>query len=292
MHKYLRAVGFYSTYNRQAEKLLLKRMEEEFTFSSSYVDQNGEEQAEIEVSLLPDAGVILQGTLDNHQGFHRDFYYPYVRNEEITVAAPIEIDHKIDQDSYTCMCDDLRVGISLIFHMSNSFEFARDKKKLEDIEGCCLSAFSIKGKILIPLKKTEKEVEVTKTARSKNLELMEAARKGDEKAMESLSLQDMNNYAFINRRLEEDKEDLYSILDTLFMPIGVECDEYSILGTLIKVEELTNKWTEETVYRLTVECNDLQFPVMINSRDLLGVPEVGRRFRGDIWMQGCVKFKE
>ena len=135
-------------------------------------------------------------------------------------------------------------------------------------------------------------MEVTKTARTKNLELMEAARKGDEKAMESLSLQDMNNYAFISRRLEQDKDDLYSILDTLFMPIGVECDEYSILGTILQVEKLTNKWTEETVFRLTVECNDLQFPIMINSRDLLGVPEVGRRFRGDIWMQGSVKFKE
>ena len=39
-----------------------------------------------------------------------------------------------------------------------------------------------------------------------------------------------------------------------------------------------------------LERNDVEFDVCINAKDLLGLPEVGRRFKGNIWMQGTVEF--
>ena len=33
------------------------------------------------------------------------------------------------------------------------------------------------------------------------------------------------------------KEDLYSIIDSCFMPCGVECDQYSIIGEIKEVEK-------------------------------------------------------
>ena len=121
---------------------------------------------------------------------------------------------------------------------------------------------------------------------------MEAAKRGDENALETLTWQEMNNYAIINKRILYDKEDLYSVLDTLFMPFGVECDEYSILGNILEVKKLQNKWTEEGMYLLKIECNDLKFPVLIHEKDLIGIPEPGRRFKGDIWMQGNVLYND
>ncbi len=51
-----------------------------------------------------------------------------------------------------------------------------------------------------------------------------------------------------------------------------------------------NKYTKETIYQLRLECNDMNLDVCINKEDLLGEPEVGRRFKGTIWLQGHINF--
>lgn len=61
-------------------------------------------------------------------------------------------------------------------------------------------------------------------------QLIEAARRGDEDAIESLTLEDMDTYTTISRRIQ--KEDVFSLVDTYFMPYGVECDQYSVLGEI------------------------------------------------------------
>ena len=85
-------------------------------------------------------------------------------------------------------------------------------------------------------------------------------------------------------------EYLYSIVDTCFMPTGMECDQYSIIGDILEVNKLHNTLTNEAMWQFLIECNDVQFGVLINQSDLLGEPTVGRRFKGDVWLQGCVDF--
>ena len=48
--------------------------------------------------------------------------------------------------------------------------------------------------------------------------------------------------------------------------------------------------TNEEVYELRIACNDLEIDVCINTSDLMGEPEVGRRFKGVIWLQGSIHF--
>ena len=86
------------------------------------------------------------------------------------------------------------------------------------------------------------------------------------------------------------KEDLYSIVDSSFMPSGIECDQYSVIGEIRKIEEKKNQITKEIVYDLTLECSDMIFHVGIAKIDLIGEPKIGRRFKGQIWMQGVAKF--
>ena len=74
------------------------------------------------------------------------------------------------------------------------------------------------------------------------------------------------------------------------MPFGIACDEYSVLGTIIDFEDTVNSYTGEELCLLKLECNDLIFDVCINKKDLFGEPAIGRRFQGNIWMQGCVEF--
>ena len=126
-------------------------------------------------------------------------------------------------------------------------------------------------------------------ARDRN-NLLEAAKKGDEDAMETLTIEDIDLYSQVSRRAM--KEDLYSIVDSSFMPCGIECDQYSIIGEITGIEIRENRVSGEMVYDLTISCSDMLFHVGIAQKDLMGEPKVGRRFKGQIWMQGTAKFAE
>ena len=100
----------------------------------------------------------------------------------------------------------------------------------------------------------------------------------------------MDTYTMISKKIQ--KEDVFSIVDTYFMPYGVECDQYSVLGEILSSEKIQNNLSGEQVYRMTINCNDLIFDLCINEEDLMGEPEAGRRFKGTIWMQGYINFPE
>mgnify|MGYP002508965657 CR=1 FL=1 len=55
-------------------------------------------------------------------------------------------------------------------------------------------------------------------------QLIAAARKGDEDAIESLTLEDMDIYSTISKKILT--EDVFSLVDTYFMPYGVETAIY------------------------------------------------------------------
>ena len=151
-----------------------------------------------------------------------------------------------------------------------------------------LAALSTKGTIMMPINKSEKDLIRNKQVSINRSQLLNAARKGDEEAIESLTLDDMDTYTTISKKIH--KEDLFSLVDTYFMPYGVECDHYSILAEIVDCNLIRNKLTEEEIYLMTVNCNDMVFDLCINKEDLYGEPQVGRRFKGIIWMQGYINF--
>ena len=189
------------------------------------------------------------------------------------------------------MVDENRVGITLIFYIQNFLDFREkmlDKEHHSRIGSVCFSGMSIGGKVLLPIKKSQKQLQKAKVSAKERSSLIEAAKNGDEDAMETLTIEDIDLYSQISRRAM--KEDLYSIIEPCFMPCGVECDQYSIIGNILSVNLVENELTKEEIYRLRVECNDMVFTVAINKADLLGEPAPGRRFKGQIWMQGLVDF--
>ena len=153
-----------------------------------------------------------------------------------------------------------------------------------------LAGLSCQGSIMMPLKKDEKDVLKTKKASVSRNQLIKAARSGDEEAIESFTLEDMYTYTSISKQIH--KNDIYTIVDTYFMPYGVECDLYSIMGEILQFEELENSVTNEKIIKMTLLCNELTFDVCINKQDLFGEPEIGRRFKGVIWLQGYINYPE
>jgi len=151
-----------------------------------------------------------------------------------------------------------------------------------------LSGLAREGKILLPVEKDKEAVKIERELTKNRNHLIAAARNGDEEAMESLTMEDMDTYSMISQRIVTD--DIFTIVDSYFMPYGMVCDQYSVMGEILDYMPFKNIITGEEIYQLTLDCNDMQFDVCINKEDLLGEPQIGRRFKGVIWLQGELHF--
>lgn len=291
MHKYMRAIGFSELTDRREQQKLVKDIilnAEHRSYTS-----NSEETilAEFCEDFAENMGIAVCGEFDTEDKFTYDYYYPYLRGREISSYEDVSVERHAEKESYAGICDDIKVGVSLIFYLQNIIPYVKAQyMNILPIRGTTLtlSGLSIKGKIILPIVKDEKEVQRVKRASINRNQLIAAARQGDEEAIESLTLEDMDTYTSISKKIL--KEDVFSLVDTYFMPYGVECDQYSILGEILEYSLTTNKLTGEKIYLMKISCNDLQFDICINALDLYGEPEIGRRFKGIIWMQGYINY--
>ena len=293
MHKFLRAVGF-SEYTKKKEiREMLSRIQDHHDELQVIQVPGDGTRAQLYTEVGNGIGISVYGELNEQDELEREYYFPFLRSTCISTQAPCQIQRHAEKESYAGICEEYRVGVSLIFYLQNGGEYMKrlqDSFRSTQISSVMLSALSVFGKILLPVQKTETQKERIKVAAANRTSLLEAARRGDTDAMDSLAMEDMDLYASISGRVRE--EDVYSIVDSCFMPFGVECDQYSVLGEILEVEKVTNRWTNEEIYVLMVECSDLMLQIGINKKDLLGEPVVGRRFKGPVWVQGQVNFLE
>ena len=115
---------------------------------------------------------------------------------------------------------------------------------------------------MLPLEKSPYEVQVIRQRADRRRKLMEAARDGDEQAMQTITMEDMDTYGDLLGKIQDN--DILTLVDSFFMPTGAECDVYYIMGEILA-------------------CS-------INDKDLYGHPQPGRRFKGVIWLQGIIRF--
>ena len=293
MHKFLRAVGFSQyTEKKQVQKLIRDIIIHADERSYTTVGKKTL-VAEFDRNFAEDIGIAVCGEFDEDDTYSFDYYLPYLRSDLVSTAEDISIERHAAKESYAGICDDPKVGVSLIFYLQNMISYLKlqgEGKIPAKGTSLNLSALSCHGTIMMPIQKTEwQKKKIAKDAVQRN-RLIQAARGGDEEAMESLTLEDMDTYTSISRKIQ--KADIFSLVDTYFMPYGVECDQYSVLGEITDMKLVTNGLTGEKVHILTLCCNDLNLKVAINSIDLLGEPAVGRRFKGSVWLQGQVNFPE
>lgn len=291
MHRFMRAIGFSEEKSRKELQKLLTDVVVDGK-DRAYTSNGGETLlASFSKEFAPNIGIAVCGEFDEEDKFVYEYYFPFLRGSSITTQEDISIERHAALESYAGVCDDVRIGVSLIFYLQNMIPYVQAKNSDSlPIRGTTLtlSALSLSGTIMMPLKKTEKDLIRNQQTLHDRSQLLYAARNGDEEAIENLTLEDMDIYTAISRRIH--KEDVFSLVDTYFMPYGVECDQYSVLGEILECHFEKNRVTDEEICVMILSCNDLQFDVCINKADLYGEPAVGRRFKGTIWMQGYINF--
>ena len=268
MHKYLRAIGFSGVSDNDELRKLLELSVEHNDAENIFDEPDKKKYGELKKAFAPGLGICSRGQVQKEY-FEFEYYYPYLEGRGVTTFEDVYVERQAEKECYIGACDDNRVGVTIIFYLT-------------------LSALSVDGKIILPVSKNQEQVQQDREDSRNRTKLIEKARKGDEEAMESLTLEDIDTYSMISRRIVH--EDLFTIVDTYFMPYGMECDKYSILGEILEVEMRKNEVTEEEICVMKLSCNELVFDVCINQKDLLGEPMPGRRFKGTIWLQGKINF--
>lgn len=291
MHKFMRAIGFSKLTDRREEQRLITDIIMNATHRS--YTSNGDDTilAEFCEDFAQDIGIAVCGEFDAEEKFTYDYFYPYLRGTGISSCEDVSVERHADKESYAGVCDDIKVGVSLIFYLQNIVPYVKAQTTdMLPVTGTTLtlSGLSISGNIILPIGKDESDRRrIQKDSMSRN-QLIAAARKGDEDAIESLTLEDMDIYSTISKKILT--EDVFSLVDTYFMPYGVECDQYSVMGEITDISLRVNRITREEIYVLRLCCNDLEFDICINKEDLYGEPQIGRRFKGVIWMQGYINY--
>lgn len=293
MHKYLSAIGFKQIESKKQLNKLLEYAENSFQWEKTAKIGKQLEISERVKHFTKDMGLMICGTYDQEDNYEREYYIPFFEGKSPKKFDDLAIERHISKNSYAGVCEYPGIGISIIYYLQNGVEYLSELnfgQFNKDSVSLTLSGLASEGKILLPVVQEQKSFMEKEESLRKHRKLIKEARSGDESAIESLTMQEMDTYSMISKRIAT--EDVLSIVSTYFMPCGLECDQYSILGEILSYERRENSLTKEQIYVMTLDCNGLEFDVCINAEDLMGEPEIGRRLKASIWLQGKLNFEE
>lgn len=291
MHKYSKAIGFGGDISGSMMRKVEEEVRREFTSHERMILDEDTDYCEFRKILGERLELAMYGVMDLDENFEKEYSVPVFQGKGITTYADVIVEKKIDKEAYIGICEDARVDISLMFYLQNPMEYVRElqsgnlsKKKTS----VTIAGLAYDGTVLFPVTKNEKDKKEQREQFRDRMMLVSAARKGDSEAIETLTLKDMDTYQKVSKRVVT--EDIFSIIDTYFMPYGVECDLYSIMGEILDMDLVINEVTREKIMILTLDVNEMIFDVCIPKANILGEPAVGRRFRTNIWLQGKINF--
>ena len=278
MHKFLRAIGFSDITKKDLEMILdevITRPE----IMKITKDSEGNEFAELSGSFAANAGITVRGTYQEDDSFHMDYYYPYVFGTSITTNEQIDVEKHAEKESYAGVCDEVNLGVTLIFYIQNVADYlAETNRNLSKIHyGAMLAGLSTEGKILCPVVERKKNDVPAIQKNDRHNQLIAQAREGDEDAIESLTLEDMDTYALLSQRVM--KEDIFSIVKSTFMPFGIESHLHLPgirLEVVLRASQLVGNKLTEVAERNVIPHSGLKMSE--NTRTNAYVPCNVRRF--------------
>ena len=241
MHDYLRAIGFDRSMNRdEKDNLLIKVVEK--ADETLYI-QKDEESCIVQYNkdFAETFGVSIVGEMEDNGEFTLEYMYPYVKGKNMFFYEEIHVEKYSDRDAYAGICDNVNLGVPLIFYIHNFIHYLnmeQFKDMFPEVNNVVLSGLSLEGTVILNVEKDEIQIRKEKKSNNNRNQLLEAAREGNIEAIEMLTLDDMDTYTVISKRAKN--EDVYTIVDSYLIPYGVETDKYSILGTIYEVKEFKN----------------------------------------------------
>lgn len=176
MHKFLRAAGFSMYTKKKDIEKLLDLLERQPSMTRCVQVDEESNVCEMRTEVAPGLGISIIGELNEEGNFEREFYFPYQESHIIGSTEECSVQRHTEKETYSGMVDENKVGITLIFYIQNFMEFRErmlDKEHHSKISSVCFSGMSIGGKVLLPIKKSQKQIQKAKVAAKNRNSLIE-----------------------------------------------------------------------------------------------------------------------
>ena len=290
MHEFLRSIGFKSFRTKKQLNELTDWVIEK-PDQLSVVSVNAEQNLAVAEREIPGhAGVSVVGEIDERGVLVPEYYFPFISSTFISSNAQLSYEKQAAKDSYIGMCEDYRMGMALIFTVRNLIDIVRNETGAllgKPFNEVALSMLCSDGTILLPLLETEKVLDTRDGKTELERKLLSEASKGDPDALDKLTRQEMMRYKNVMDHLHD--TDIFTMVNSFFMPHGMESDRYYVMGDIEAVQLFENPMTREHYYRMKIRANGMEMILAINQTDLLGIPAPGRRIKCHGWLLGEMK---
>ena len=167
VHKFLRSIGFSNIKKKDLE-IILQEIIDRPEMMKITKDSEGNEFAELSRSFSSNVGITVRGTYQENDSFEMDYYYPYMLGTSITTEEQIEVEKHAEKESYAGVCDELNLGVTLIFYLQNVADYLAEHngQLVRTHFGAMLAGLSVDGKIICPVTeklRREKKLNLIKT---------------------------------------------------------------------------------------------------------------------------------
>ena len=203
MHAYLKTIGFSKIKTTKELQEILRDVVENYDRKKIVETEENHLFAEFSKEYAYDCGITVCGEIDENNRFQMEYYYPYFEGGQISSYEEVSVERHVDKESFAGACDDMRLGITMIFYLTHAAEYLEMKQKnaLQPLPlPLSVSGLAAEGTILLPIQKDPEQVEKERRSTQQKNSLISAARNGDEDAMESLTMDDIDKYIMIFRK--------------------------------------------------------------------------------------------
>ncbi len=287
---YIRSLGFSEYDTKIKAETLVGSIIEAPDVKYVWETKDGTDFVEYYKAYGKGFGLTVRGIISEDEEINVHSLIPSTVSQYMIDTHEVDVVQMDEQDVYHAFCEEINSGTPMSFFLQNLKEYSEVEQKSDVyVDGVSMSGYCVDGTVVLPIDKTDVDELLDEEEEMLRRELLEQARKGDEDAMNILDEEADEASKTLQERLRN--EDILSILEGFFVPVGDSDDVYSILGTIEHVELLTNRDTNEEIFHIDLTCMSIPIEIYINKDDLVGQPTPGMRFKGTSWLHGSIRFQ-
>ena len=129
MHSYLKAVGFSDIFGKKELDSILNNVINEYDEKIVAAGRAGHFFTELVKKYGDDFGIVVCGEYDENNEFQMEYYFPYFFGTGITLQEEVIIEKHAGHVSFAGACDDMRIGVTIIFYLQNAGEYLTQRNR-------------------------------------------------------------------------------------------------------------------------------------------------------------------
>ena len=138
MHKYLNAIGFHDIASEREWYQILLESEKNFSGYDRIALDEHTDLCELRREYGNGIGISSYGFIDeNNEAFRRECYFPYFSGSGVSSYADIAVEQKTFSPTYVGVCEDVKLGCSIIFHIQNGIHKRSHSRRSEQKFNLC-----------------------------------------------------------------------------------------------------------------------------------------------------------